>query len=185
MSTVAVISCSLNPGSRSRVLAREAAARLGELSASVHEVDLIDRDLPLCDGAAAYGHASIAPLAETIRSADAVLLAVPIYNYDVNSAAKTMIELTGKAWMNQVVGFLCAAGGHSSYMAPMAVANSLMLDFRCTIIPRFVYATGADFDEGRISNDKILKRTQELARITSEMGTALREIKQTLATEQA
>ena len=36
----------------------------------------------------------------------------------------------------------------SSYMSVMAYANSLMLDFRCVIIPRFVYATGSAFAEG-------------------------------------
>jgi FMN reductase len=38
---------------------------------------------------------------------------------------------------NKVVGFLCAAGGKSSYMSVMRLANSLMLDFRCLIIPHF------------------------------------------------
>jgi hypothetical protein len=40
---------------------------------------------------------------------------------------------------------ICAAGGGSSYMSVMGLANSLMLDFRCLIIPRFVYAKGDDF----------------------------------------
>ncbi len=56
-----------------------------------------------------------------------------------------MIELAGSAWEDKIVGFLCAAGGMSSYMSVMAYANSLMLDFRCVIIPRFVYATGDIF----------------------------------------
>ena len=58
-----------------------------------------------------------------------------------------MIELTGSSWEDKIVGFLCAAGGTTSYMSVMAYANSLMLDFRCVIIPRFVYATGNAFDD--------------------------------------
>ena len=77
-------------------------------------------------------------------------MAAPVYNYDVSASAKNMIELTGSAWEDKIVGFLCAAGGMSSYMSVMAYANSLMLDFRCVVIPRFVFATGDAFDdEGR------------------------------------
>jgi FMN reductase len=90
-------------------------------------------------------------------------MAVPIYNYDVNAAAKNLVELTGRSWTDKVVGFLCAAGGRSSYMAVMGVANSLMLDFRCLIIPRFVYADGSAFAGDGISDEKVQERVQELA----------------------
>ena len=39
------------------------------------------------------------------------------------------------------MGFLCTAGGAGSYMSVMSFANSLMLDFRCWIVPRFLYLT--------------------------------------------
>jgi hypothetical protein len=35
----------------------------------------------------------------------------------------------------------------------MSMANSLMLDFRCLIIPRFVYATRNDFDDQAPAED--------------------------------
>ncbi len=40
-------------------------------------------------------------------------------------------------------------------MSVMAYANSLMLDFRCVIIPRFVFATSHAFDGERINDKKI------------------------------
>ena len=60
-------------------------------------------------------------------------------------------------------GFLCAAGGMGSYMSVMAYANSLMLDFRCVIIPRFVFATSDAFDGDNISDNKVVKRIEALA----------------------
>ena len=72
-------------------------------------------------------------------------------------------ELTGEAWNDKIVGFLCAAGGQGSYMSVMAYANSLMLDFRCTIIPRFVFATGDAFDDNNVTDRKVVKRIDELA----------------------
>jgi FMN reductase len=167
-----VISCSLNPDSRSRLLCQTAYDELkGSFSAEF--VDLRDLSLPLCDGAAAYGHPSVAPLAEKIQAAKCVLVGVPVYNYYANAAAKNMVELTGRAWSDKVVGFLCAAGGRSSYMSVMSFANSLMLDFRCLIIPRFVYADRDAFDQGTIHDPDVSKRITEMVNTATKLTSAL------------
>jgi len=57
---------------------------------------------------------------------------------------------------------MCAAGGSNSYMSVMAFANSLMLDFRCWITPRFVYATPDSFSENSITDQKINERIEKL-----------------------
>ena len=48
-------------------------------------------------------------------------------------------------------------------MSVMSIANSLMLDFRCVIVPRFVYATGSAFRDGAVSDKKLAGRIDELA----------------------
>lgn len=145
--SVLVISCSLSASSRSRRLARAAETALRGLGADAELIDLREWTLPLCDGGDSYGHPSVAPLTQRIEGAAAVLLASPVYNYDLNAAAKNLVEMTGQAWRDKPVGFLCTAGGRGSYMAPIGLANSLMFDFRCLIVPRFVYAVGDDFEE--------------------------------------
>ena len=167
-----VISCSLNPDSNSYHLARQAVADLLAAGTEAELVDLREHRLPVCDGETCT-NASVAELATKVRSADAVLLAVPIYNYDVNAAAKNLIEHTGGAWRGKVVGFLAAAGGHASYMSVMSLANSLMLDFRCLIVPRFVYATGTDFAGGKLASAKIAARVAQLASETVRLAGAL------------
>jgi NAD(P)H-dependent FMN reductase len=163
---ILIISASLNPDSNSRVLAQEAARVLTAEGVASQILDLRDHPLPLCDGGAAYGHPNVTLVRELIASADAVIIASPIYNFDGNAAVKNLIELTGQAWENKIVSFLCAAAGKASYMAILAFANSLMLDFRCLIVPRFVYATAGDFDAGRITNEEQLRRVAQLARET-------------------
>ncbi|MBK1856945.1 NADPH-dependent FMN reductase [Cerasicoccus arenae] len=158
-SPLLIISCSLNPGSRSRIMAQAAKSDL----TSAEWVDLAENELPLCDGGAAYGHENVKQLAEKISAAKGILLATPVYNYDVNAALKNMIELTGRHWTGKVVGFLCAAGGNSSYMSVMGVANSLMLDFRCVVLPRFVYATGSHFEGPQITDADLRHRITKLA----------------------
>ena len=171
--TVLVVSCSLSAASRSRVLAASAAEALGRLGVTAGLVDLQEWDLPLCDGGDCYDHPSVAPLKRRIEAADAVLVASPVYNYDVNAAAKNLVELTGSAWRDKPVGFLCAAGGRSSYMAPAGLAVSLMLDFRSLIIPRFVYAVKEDFDESGGAAGPLLERVEQLAAAAVDLARAL------------
>jgi hypothetical protein len=45
----------------------------------------------------------------------------------------------------------------------MAYANSLMLDFRCVIIPRFAFATSHAFDGEHINDKNITERIKKVA----------------------
>ena len=160
MSEYLVISSSLRPGSLSRQMGSFIAGELGD---AAEHIDLREYPLPLCDGEAAYSDPNVAKLTEKIQAARVILVATPVYNYDANAAVKNVVELTGSAWEDKIVGFACAAGGQSSYMSIMALANSLMLDFRCVIIPRFVYATGDDFHEKNTPRPALAKRLTQLA----------------------
>ena len=126
-------------------------------------LDISELELPLCDADACYTTPGSRKVSKAIEGADGILLATPVYNYDVSAAAKNLVELTGSAWEEKVVGFLCAAGGMSSYMSVMAFANSLMLDFRSVIIPRFVYATGRAFEGDDLKDKEVGQRIEELA----------------------
>ena len=158
-----VISTSGNPDSNSRRMGRAAFAHLQKKKIDCDWVDIREMDLPLCDADKCYGMPGSKQLSEAIQHADGILIAAPVYNYDVAAAAKNMIELTGSAWEDKIVGFLCAAVGHGSYMSVMAYANSLMLDFRCVIIPTFAFATSHAFNGERINDQKINERIKQVA----------------------
>jgi len=173
-----ILSCSLNPHSRSRILAEYARDYLAKQDpdVAVEYVDLRDHELPLCDGDKAYGAPSVSKLAEMIKAADAIIVATPIYNFDASAAVKNLIELTGRSWTDKVVAFLCAAGGQASYMSIMALANSLMLDFRALVVPRFVYVTKHVFDDDHQLIDADAKlRLEEMVAETVRIGQALRK----------
>ena len=171
-----VLSSSLHPTSRSRLMARACTDRLAELGETSEYFDLAEHPLPLCDGATAYGDPAVKKLAELVEQSEAVMLATPVYNYDVNAAAKNAVELTGRAWTGKVVSMLLAAGARGSYMSAMGLANSLMLDFRCLIVPRFVYATGDSFEGDRLADDDIQSRVDTLVGDTVSLARAVAEI---------
>src|ERR1700747_1162879 len=168
-----VISTSGNPDSNSRRMGRAAFVYLQKKEVDCDWVDIREMDLPLCDADKCYGMPGSRKLSAAIEAADGILVAAPVYNYDVAAAAKNMIELTGSAWEDKIVGFLCAAGGTASYMSVMAYANSLMLDFRCVIVPRFVFATSDAFEGDNITDKKIIQRIKavadELVRFTAAL----------------
>ncbi|MCX6367968.1 MAG: NAD(P)H-dependent oxidoreductase [Armatimonadetes bacterium] len=142
---VTLVATSLDSSSKSQHLARHAAGLFAERGIPHTLLDL--RDSP--------------ELARPLELATHIIFAVPIYNFDVNAAAKQVIEDHGGALEGKTVGFLCQAGGQRSYMSVMSFANALMLDFRCWIVPRFVYATGNDFDEGQLG-ETVRGRIEEL-----------------------
>ncbi|CAN5391247.1 NAD(P)H-dependent oxidoreductase [soil metagenome] len=174
MSKYLIVSSSGNPSSNSRKLGRVAFSYLQKKKVDCQWLDLSEMNLPLCDADACYAHPSARQLNTAIAAADGVLVAAPVYNYDVSASAKNMIELTGSSWEDKIVGFLCAAGGMSSYMSVMAYANSLMLDFRCVIIPRFVYTTGDVFEDDKLADAKIVTRVEQVAAELIRFTTALR-----------
>mgnify|MGYP000527350815 CR=1 FL=1 len=173
---IAIVCCSLNPDSRSAVLAEQLRDPLAAADTEIDWVDLRDHPLPLCDGGAAYGDPVVSALAARLADADALLLAVPIYNFAVNAAAKNLVELTGRGWAGKVVGVACSAGGRGSYMSAMGLAGSLMLDFRCWVVPRFVYADDGDFPDAerpRAVTPALRDRLHDLARDTARAAAAL------------
>ncbi len=169
-----VISASLNPGSRSRILASAARDKLESLGRKTSWFDLAETPLPFCDGATAYGDANVIDLGARIESADAIYIASPVYNFDVNAAIKNAVELTGKKWTGKVVSMMLAAGGGGSYMSGMGLANSLMLDFRCVVVPRFVYTVGDAYEGHQISDENALVRLDQLLEETLRLAAAVR-----------
>ena len=159
-----IISSSLSKNSQSRMMAKYASNYLVAKSVSVEMIDLRDFDLPICDGDDSSNIPIVKDLKTKISKAHGILIATPVYNFNVNAAIKNLIELTGSAWTDKVVGFICSAGSKNSYMAVMGLANSLMLDFRCIIIPRSVYSSDNADQLGDSVKERLNNLSSELIR---------------------
>jgi FMN reductase len=136
---VLIIATSLNPGSRSQRMARIFASKLKERGIDHELVDMRELPLPSAGSNEGWSSPDVPELTRKIEGSSHIVIASPVYNFYLNSVAKNVMELCGRAMSQKVIGFICSAGGKGSYMSVMNFANSLMLDFRCVIAPRFVY----------------------------------------------
>jgi FMN reductase len=161
--SILIIGTSLDPESKSQKLARVA---LEIACAAGHHAELLDlRDftLPFAGEENSFDDEHVVKLKEKMSAFKKFIFCVPVYNFDVSAAAKNLLELVGDNWLeNCTVGFICSAGGQSSYMSVMSFANSFMLDFRVWIVPRFVYSVKSDWHDGELKNDKVKERIAAL-----------------------
>lgn len=164
-----IISSHLRPQNKCQLAAERMQCELITVGLPASILDLAETPLPPCDGGPCYQDPRVHVVTRRIADAPVILLVSPIYNYDFNSGAKNLLELTGKSWEDKVVGFVAVAGGQASYMAPLAFAGSLLLDQRCLVVPRYVYLTGQDFpnnalpDTGPVA-ERLAALARELAR---------------------
>lgn len=180
-----VISGSLSPHSKSRILAEETRKILSRGDAEVRYIDMREQDLPDFDHNKCYQHPSVDEVTNQLAWAQAIVIATPVYNWNSSASIKKLIENTGtddtgrkcRAWEDKVVTFLCSGGIPQSYMAFLSMANSLMFDYKCIINPHIVFAVEDDFSNNAIRNPKVQERLERVMAITIELTECLKDRK--------
>ncbi|MFJ3958985.1 NADPH-dependent FMN reductase [Arthrobacter sp. NPDC090010] len=178
-----VISCSLDPGSRSRELARMSSELLRAAGHDSTLVDLAERELPPFDNASVFESDAFRELHELVLTSDAVVLAFPVYNWAPSSAVKSLIEATGAtgaggqsaAWFDKVVTFVCAAGLPHSYMATGALGQSMIYDFKCVLNPYSAYISERDWEGPELLRADRMSRLEKTMAVHAELAALLRD----------
>ena len=156
---LAIVNSALSSDSNTRMLCRHAHAHALSRGIETEFIDLRDhRVLP-------YGYEGSEGLDQIeaqLTTAGAIILAFPLYNFNMSASLKALIEHCGSCFEDKVVGLMTAAGGRSSYMSVFSVGQSLMLDFRSWVVPRYVYAVSGDFGEEAIASPEVRRRVEQL-----------------------
>lgn len=164
--SVLIVATALRPGSKTAAAAGAVQAACERLGAPASVLDLAATPLPLCDGGACFQDPAVIAAAARVREASAVVLCFPVYNHQANAAAKNFVEVTNDGWKGKVVGLVANGGTERSYLAPLSLATSLMVDHACVVVPRFVFVMPGNFAaDGRLGSDgEIAGRIGQLAR---------------------
>ncbi|ETX28525.1 NADPH-dependent FMN reductase [Roseivivax isoporae] len=157
----------LRRASTNRLLMREAAHRFGP--ATFIEADL---DLPLYNGdVEAEGiPAKVQALADTIASADAVIVATPEYNKGISGVLKNALDWVsrtdGNPWRDKPVAIVSAAAGGAGGQRAQNMLRLCLNPFRPLVLPGpevFVGQTSQKWDDsGRLNDATGQKMLDEL-----------------------
>jgi NAD(P)H-dependent FMN reductase len=144
--TALVVSTALKPGSKTLTAARIVQWRLETEGFTVDLADLAAEPLPQCDGATTYQDKNVKAMVRRVKQAALVVICFPIHNYQPNSAAQNFVEVTNEGWKGKVVSFVSDAGGDRLHLASLPLANSLMINHHCVVVPQFLHLAPAAYD---------------------------------------
>ena len=162
--SIITICANLTESSSTKTLSELVHQNILEHDKNASFISMHDYPIPICDGRESFSNQNVQRLNEQLENAKGFVLATPVYNYTINSTLKSLIEHCGSAFKNKTIGFICTAGGEKSYMSMMPTINSMMLDFRCIVLPRFLYVTSANFNSDKtITDPEILKRITQFS----------------------
>tara|TARA_A100001015_G_scaffold38972_1_gene42796 strand:+ start:4977 stop:5507 length:531 start_codon:yes stop_codon:yes gene_type:complete len=162
--SILTISANLTEQSSTKTLAEMVHTSITKHDTNASFVSLHEYPIPICDGRASFSDPNVEQLNTLLEAHSGFVFATPIYNYTINSTLKSLIEHCGRAFTEKPIGFICTAGGEKSFMSLMPTINSMMLDFRCIVLPRFLYVTSSQFNEDKtISDPDILNRIDRFA----------------------
>lgn len=163
--SVLIVSTALRAASKTALVAEAMLSAVTSLPAQASLLDLATISLPLCDGGSCFQDPAVRAASAQVQAARAIVLCFPVYNHQANAAAKNFLEVTNDGWKGKVVGLVANGGTDRSYLAPLSLANSLMVDHRCVVVPRFVFITPSSFSpDGSLPPDgEVASRLMDLA----------------------
>jgi FMN reductase len=145
-----------------------AAADIVRSKASDIEVDIINlADMPIetCDGRPLDGYgAETRRTVGRIATADAVLIAAPVYRASFPGVLKNLLDIAPvEALQGKPVGIVAMGGSPHHYLAVDTQLHQVLGWFGALVAPTSVYLTGADFRDGQLTSEAAHKDLVALA----------------------
>lgn len=171
------LSGSLRTPSHTRAALAVAIAAAEAAGASVAVVDI--GALPFCDGRddpSTYP-AEVAALREAVAGADGLLIATPEYHNSCSGVIKNALDLlSSKQIAGKVCGLLSVSGGAMA-MSSLSHLRIVLRAVHAWTIPQQAMVPSAwkHFDaEGKLTDDGLRARIEEVGRLTAEYAQTLR-----------
>ena len=109
--------------------------------------------------------------AKDITEADVWLVGIPVYNSMFSSALKNIFEFINyKETEGKTAGLVVVAGGMISFGDVQTLFTQLMSYFRVITNPTAVYSTGETIVDGKITDDEVKSRLNEMVDKTLDLA---------------
>jgi len=157
MQKVLIIQGSLNPKSKTAIVAQEAERILHRCDGiDCQTLDLRCFEIQFCDGRKLQDYGSDTKKAyKMVEDADGLIIGMPVYCYSVSGPLKNLIDITSSAMEKKVAGILCTAGSSMSYLASADLAKILAYESKVLSIQPVVCSNYEDFKDGKLENQKV------------------------------
>lgn len=174
------IAGSLRPGSYTHKALEVAAQRLEALGAEVELIDLRLLNLPFCNGGDDYpDYPNVAKLSQTVKKADAIILATPEYHGSISGVLKNALDLMGfEEFSGKVTGFISVLGGQPNSNA-LNDLRTITRWIHAWAIPEQIaigQAWKAFGEDGKLLDDNLAKRFDAFAQSLIENTRKLRSV---------
>ena len=160
---IIIIQASLNPRSKTAILARKALEILEQQNINVKLIDLRERELQFCTGADISDYnEDMQQLNKELEEATQYILAYPVYNYTFSGTLKNFLDIFSSAIDGKTVGILNNSSGVRSWNQGVGeLMKSLALHNNITTVMPPVHSFREDFnEEGRLSNPKVSEKIE-------------------------
>jgi FMN reductase len=174
-----VIGAATKPGRLAaaiRAAAGETETRHPDVVVTV--VDLGEVRPAVCDGRPEdeYDDGTRAVLSE-VATADAVVLASPVYRASMTGTLKNFLDLVPVASLqSKPVGIVSMGGSQHHYLAVESHLRDVLAWFGALIAPTAVYLTSGDFSEGLLSAASAIEALRDLTETVITLATRLTNV---------
>lgn len=141
-------------------------------------LDLAEYDMDFSDGRNYFDYEGDTKyLAETIMSADALVIGTPIFQASIPATLKNVFDLLPiNALQDKVVSIIVTAGSAKHYLIAEQQLKPILSYMKATIVPTYVFIEEADFLREEIINDDIHFRLERLVEDTIDQREAVEMI---------
>ena len=163
MSDIILIQGSLNPQSKTSIILDETTKVLKDKNISHETIDLRKINLEFCDGRDLEKYnRDLQSAYKSMEEAKAYIIGMPVYCYSVSGPLKNFLDITCGSMENKHAGIVCNAGGIMSYLASSDLMKILSYEVHVLTVQPTVYAYGSDFKDGKITNEKVFGKIDDM-----------------------
>lgn len=132
----------------------------------VELIDLSEKDIQFADGRdyRDYSEGDTTAVAETIMSADGLIVGTPTYQGSISGALKNIFDLMPEsAFLDKSVGIIATAGSSKHYLVVEQQLKPVLSYMKARIVPKYVFIEEKQYDRQTIVDDDVLFRLKRLS----------------------
>lgn len=171
-----------NVGSKTRI-AMDHTLKVAKENYSEAEIILLDLakyDMVFSDGRNYLEYEGDTKyVAETIMSADAIMIGTPTFQASIPATLKNIFDLLPvNAFRDKVVSTLVTAGSAKHYLMVEQQLKPILAYMKAEIVQTYVFIEERDFHRGEIINDDVLFRIERLVEDTVDLTETYAKIRE-------